>query len=88
MAKKPETRFTLFDVLYEDGTLRSNCKIPTEILGGLDGDDPARNFIEAKEREISEKSGQVRRQVKMIRRAGERWPGERRKPHRKEMAAG
>ena len=36
--KTGQTWFTLFDVLYEDGTLRSNCKIPTEILGGLDGD--------------------------------------------------
>ena len=44
MARKPATRveFTLFDVIYEDGSQRSNRRVPSEILGGLDGDAPAR----------------------------------------------
>jgi hypothetical protein len=44
MANKPGTqaRFVLFDVLYEDGSRRSNRKVPAELLGGLDGDAPAR----------------------------------------------
>ena len=40
MARKPATRveFTLFDVVYEDGSLRSNRRVPSDVLGGLDGD--------------------------------------------------
>jgi hypothetical protein len=61
MARKPGTRagseFVLFNVLYEDGTQRSNRKVPADILGGLDGDSPARAVIEEQDREISAKSG-------------------------------
>jgi len=59
MAKKPAARseVVLFDVFYEDGTQRSNRRVPGEILGGLDGDEPARAEIEAQDRLIAEKSG-------------------------------
>jgi hypothetical protein len=61
MARKPGTRaggeFVLFNVIYEDGTQRSNRKVPAELLGGLDGDEPARAVIEAQDRDISAKSG-------------------------------
>ena len=42
MAKKPtaKSEFVLFDVLYEDGSRRSNRRVPGELLGGLDGDEP------------------------------------------------
>jgi hypothetical protein len=42
--QKPTARpdFVLFDVLYEDGTLTSNRKVPSSMLGGLEGDAPAR----------------------------------------------
>jgi hypothetical protein len=56
MAKKPQVRangFVLFDVLYEDGTQTSNRKVPASKLEGLDGDLPARTFVEAQDREIS-----------------------------------
>jgi CspA family cold shock protein len=36
----------LFDVIYEDGTQSSNRKVPASELGGLDGDSPARAFVE------------------------------------------
>jgi len=60
MAKKPtaKSEFVLFDVLYEDGSRRSNRRVPGELLGGLDGDEPARKVIEQQDREIAEKSGQ------------------------------
>jgi hypothetical protein len=48
---KPE--FVLFDVLYEDGTLTSNRKVPGLALGGLEGDTPARAIIEVQDREIA-----------------------------------
>ena len=40
-----KSEFVTFDLLYEDGTRCSNRKVPRELLGGLDGDAPARGFI-------------------------------------------
>ena len=72
MARKPATRaeYTLFDVVYEDGSQRSNRKVPTGILGGLDGDHPARAVIEEQDRLIAEKSGNPALAVKSIHRSG------------------
>ena len=58
MAKKPTARseFVLFNVVYEDGSQRSNRKVAAELLGGLDGDAPAKAEIEAQDRAIAEKS--------------------------------
>ena len=71
MGRKPATReeFVLFDVLYEDGSQRSNRRVPGEILGGLDGDAPARAVIEEQDRLIAEKSGKPALAVKSIRRS-------------------
>jgi hypothetical protein len=71
MARKPAARegFVLFDVLYEDGTRRSNRRVPSEILGGLDGDAPARAMIEEQDRLIAEKSGKPAVAVKSISRS-------------------
>jgi hypothetical protein len=59
MAKKPtaRTEFVLFDVVYEDGSQRSNRKVPAELLGGLDKDEPARTFIMSEDQRIAERSG-------------------------------
>ena len=59
----------LFNVIYEDGTLSSNRKVPSAELGGLDGDAPARAFIEAQDRDIAEKSGMSRGRIKTIARS-------------------
>ena len=69
--KKPTARaeFVLFNVVYEDGTQTSNRKVPGEQLGGLDGDEPARAFLEAQDREIGERSGRPRSPIKTISRA-------------------
>lgn len=71
MAKKPAARqeFVLFDVVYEDGTQRSNRKVPAELLGGLDGDDPAKTEIEAQDRAIAERSGLPPLGIKSIKRS-------------------
>jgi hypothetical protein len=78
MARKPGTRtvgeFVLFDVTYEDGTQRSNRRVPASALGGLDGDEPAKAIIAEQDAEIAEKSGQPRGPIKSIRRAGEPEP--------------
>ncbi len=72
MARKPATRaeYDLFDVLYVDGSQRSNRRVPREILGGLDGDDRARAVIEEQDQLIAEKSGRVALTIKSIRRSG------------------
>ena len=72
MAKKPSPRaeFVLFNVVYEDGTQRSNRKVPAELLDGLDGDAPAKEEIEAQDRAIAEKSRQPPVAIKSIKRVG------------------
>ena len=74
MAKKPGTNpkgeFAFFDVVYEDGSQRSNRRVPAELLGGLEGDEPARGFIIEQDREIAEKSGRPPLKIKEISRVG------------------
>ena len=46
MARKKQptdNAFVLFDVLYQDGARTSNRKVPSSLLGGLDGDEPAKS---------------------------------------------
>ncbi|MDQ8700718.1 hypothetical protein [Hyphomicrobium sp. LHD-15] len=72
MARKkpnPKAEFVLFNVLYEDGSQTSNRKVPSELLGGLDGDGPALEAIEAQDREIAERSGRSRGPIKSVERA-------------------
>jgi hypothetical protein len=68
MARKPTPRseFVLFNVTYEDGTQRSNRRVPAELLGGIDGDAPAHALIAQQDREISEKSGMAPLAIKRI----------------------
>lgn len=72
MAKKPtaRTEFVLFNVVYEDGTQRSNRKVPADMLGGLDGDEPAKVEIEAQDRAIAEKSRLPPLAIRSIKRLG------------------
>ena len=73
MPKKPGTKpkgeFVFFDVVYEDGSQRSNRRVPAELLGGLEKDAPARGFIIEQDREIAEKSGRPVLAIKSIRRS-------------------
>ena len=71
MARKPtaRTEYVLFDVIYEDGTQRSNRKVPADLLGGLDGDEPAKGFIMEQDREIGEKSRVPPLPIKSLRRS-------------------
>lgn len=65
-----KTNFVLFDVIYEDGSRRSNRKVPAEILGGLDGDEPARKVIQEQDNEIAKASGKPALPISQILRAG------------------
>ena len=71
MPRKPglNSEFVMFDVIYEDGSQRSNRKVPRELLGGLDGDKPAHGFLIEQDREIAEKSGRPPLKIKNISRS-------------------
>jgi hypothetical protein len=91
MARKPGTRtvgeFVLFDVFYEDGTQRSNRRVPAADLGGIDGDEPARAIIEAQDREIAERSGLPPSRIKSLHRAGEKAKMDQKAKEKKERKA-
>ncbi len=74
MAKKPGTNpkgeFVFFDVVYEDGSQRSNRRVPAEILGGLEKDEPARGFIIEQDREIARKASRAPLAIQSIARVG------------------
>jgi hypothetical protein len=69
MARKKPTgkeEFVFFDVVYEDGSQTSNRKVPADVVGGLDGDEPAQAVIEEQDRTIAERSGRPRGPIKTI----------------------
>jgi hypothetical protein len=69
MARKKDrvdTSAVLFDVFYEDGSRASNRKVPGELLGGLDGDAPAKTFIMDQDRKIADLSGRPPRDISRI----------------------
>jgi len=74
--KKPGTsataEFVLFDVTYDDGARLSNRRIPVAIVGGYEGDEPAKEFLEAEDRKIAELSGRPRGTITAIKRSGTR----------------
>jgi hypothetical protein len=69
MARKKDrvdTSAVLFDVFYEDGSRASNRKVPGDLLGGLDGDAPAKTFIMDQDRKIADLSGKPPRDISRI----------------------
>jgi hypothetical protein len=66
MKPKSVNTTVLFDVFYEDGSRTSNRKVPGSEIGGLDGDTPARAYIEAQDRQIGGRSGLLPRSIKRI----------------------
>ncbi|KAB1072194.1 hypothetical protein [Methylobacterium planeticum] len=64
----------LFDVVYEDGSRKSNRRVPMEILGGLDGDEPARLLIEEQDEAIAQKSGRPRSPIQELTRSAIKAP--------------
>lgn len=72
MAKKKQiskSDFVLFNVVYEDGMVTSNRKVPASAVGGYDGEQPIWDAIEQQDREIAERSGKPRSPIKSITRA-------------------
>ena len=65
-SKPVESGYALFDVVYEDGSRSSNRRVPRAVLGGLEGDEPARRTIEEQDNAIAEKAGRPCVPIKTI----------------------
>jgi len=65
-SKPLETGYVLFDIFYEDGSRTSNRRVPVALVGGLDGDEPAREAIVEQDRLIAEKSGRPQLEIKRM----------------------
>lgn len=75
MVRKPTPRsdVVLYDVIYEDGSQRSNRRVPAALLEGLDGGEDAVNAeIAAQDRAISERSGVPPLTIKALKRSGKK----------------
>lgn len=70
--KQNSTETVLVNVLYEDGSQRSNRKVPTGELSGFDDDAEIRQIIEAQDQKIAGLSGQSLAPIKTITRVGRR----------------
>ena len=66
------SEMVIVDVLYEDGSQRSNRKVPSSELSGFDDDAEIRQIIEAQDQKIAGLSGQSRAPIKSITRVGRR----------------
>jgi len=73
-SKPLDAEFVMFDVLYTDGTRTSNRRVPNALLGGLDGDEPAREAIHEQDQAIAEKSGKPALEIESISRSGKITP--------------
>jgi hypothetical protein len=60
------SEFVLVNVVYEDGSQRSNRRVPRAQLSGFDDAAEIRQAIEEQDRKISEMSGQPRAAIKSI----------------------
>ncbi len=70
--KKPTAKaeFVLFNVLYEDGMVTSNRKVPSAAVGTIDGDTPILEAFQEQDREIEQRSGKKRAPIKSFTRVG------------------
>jgi hypothetical protein len=69
-SKPLDAEFVLFDIVYSDGSRSSNRRVPTSLLGGLDGDEPARDAIMEQDKLIAEKSGRPALEITSLTRSG------------------
>jgi hypothetical protein len=78
MAKKPGTNpkgeFVFFDVFYEDGSQRSNRRVPAALAANPKDDTDALGYLIEHDREIAEKSGRAPLKIKSILREGAKPP--------------
>ena len=66
-----KSEFVFFDVVYEDGSQRSNRRVPADLLGGLEKDEPrARLHPSSRTARSHRRSGQAPLTVKTVTRVG------------------
>lgn len=65
-SKPLDSAYVLFDVIYEDNSRRSNRRVPSSLVGGLDGDAPVLQFLIEQDEAIAEKSGRPRLEIKRM----------------------
>lgn len=72
MAKKPTARveYIAYNVTYEDGSQRSNRRVPADLLDGLDAHKAVLEALMEQDRAISEKSGIAPLAIKSFTRVG------------------
>lgn len=71
MARKPASKieYVLFDVIYEDGSQRSNRRVLKDLTVGDEAEDRVRADLEAQDRTIAERSGRAPLAIKTVRRS-------------------
>ena len=70
--KKPkpvESGYALFEILNEDGSRRSNRRVPRSLWGRLDGDEQAWKVLEEQDNAITEKADWLHIPIKKIMRS-------------------
>jgi hypothetical protein len=74
VAAKPKSRaeFVLFDVVYDDGSRRSNRRVPADLTTGHDSDVAIRACIEEQDREIAARANTVPARITTIKRSGKK----------------
>lgn len=72
MARKPTARveYVSFDVIYEDGSQRSNRRVPADLLDSLDPNQAILEALQEQDRVIAEKSGIPPLSIKSFKRSG------------------
>ena len=78
MAKKPGTNpkgeWVFFHVFYEDGSQRSNRRVPAALATDPKDDTDALGYLIEQDRDIAEKSGRAPLKIKSIQREGAKPP--------------
>lgn len=71
MARKPASKieYVLFDVIYEDGSQRSNRRVLKDLTLGDGAEDRIRADLEAQDLVIAERSGRAPLSIKTVRRS-------------------
>lgn len=88
MTSPPRTAIIETTPMIMRNTPASDCRrVPSGVLGGLDGDAPARAVIEEQDRLIAEKSGTPALAVKNIHRSGSKKDDESVRPLRHASAS-
>ncbi len=61
--------FVMFNVVYDDGSLSSNRRVPGDVLQDMLGTEEkelAQSFIETQDQSIAERSGQAKAAIKNV----------------------